>query len=261
MLPGLADKIVAARLHNQDNLPRNPQNATYIQAKITLLQTPSLAADIMNGRWWAEASAPSSGGRTISVAAVFPQASMREEAAATVAEAVRVLSLLEEFMATPFPIGSLRIWYGFIIGNNGGGGLMNMEDSTTYIARTPATRLPYDAIVGHEIAHSYISNESLTQFLEMYVYNVLRTGTANPDGWVFTRGYVPNDPSNQDSAALLGVYRLVGRDPMARAYRAAYPLRPPYGEPLSPAVRQTFVDQAPDALKSQVAALVARVTF
>ena len=68
-------------------------------------------------------------------------------------------------------------------------------------------------------------------------------------------------PSKQDSAALLDVYRLIGHDPMARSYRATYPLRPPYGEPLSPAVRQAFVDQAPDALKSQVAALVARVTF
>jgi hypothetical protein len=48
---------------------------------------------------------------------------------------------------------------------------------------------------------------------------------------------------------------------MARAFRAAVPLRPAYGQPLSPAVQQVFIDAAPEAVRAQVAAKVARVRF
>jgi hypothetical protein len=46
---------------------------------------------------------------------------------------------------------------------------------------------------------------------------------------------------------------------MASAFRAVLPLRPPYGQPLSAAARQAFVDAAPTAAKAQVAARVARI--
>jgi len=136
-----------------------------------------------------------------------------------------------------------------------------MEDAATYGMRTGPERLPYEAILYHELSHSYISNESLRQFLELYIYNQLRTGASNVESWVFTRNYVPWLASNQDSAALLDVYQLIGHDAMARAYRAVYPLRPPHGQPLSAECRQAFVDQAPESARTQVAALVARVTF
>ena len=71
----------------------------------------------------------------------------------------------------------------------------------------------------------------------------------------------PFAEANQDASALLDVYQWIGRDGMARAYKAAVPLRPPYGSPLSAACRQVFVDQAPEALKVQVADKIARITF
>jgi hypothetical protein len=94
--------------------------------------------------------------------------------------------IIEEFMAMPFPVGSVRVWYGFKIGNSGGGGVIYTEDRTTYETRTGPTRLPYDAILCHEASHSYVGNESLTQFLELYAYNVVRTGSADPMSWTFT---------------------------------------------------------------------------
>jgi hypothetical protein len=57
------------------------------------------------------------------------------------------------------------------------------------------------------------------------------------------------------------VYRLIGRDAMASAYSTVYLLNPPYGEPLSSACKQAFVDQAREALEPQVAALVANVVY
>jgi hypothetical protein len=43
--------------------------------------------------------------------------------------------------------------------------------------------------------------------------------------------------------------------------RSGLPLRPPYGQPLSPAARQVFVDAAPAAARAEVAAAVAKIIF
>jgi hypothetical protein len=261
MLEGLSAYISQALQTNQDLLPRNPQSTSQLQAKIAMLQNPSLAADILNGRRWAEGQATSMNGRVIPVVTVFPVENMRNEATDAVRTLEPVVPLLEGFFDIPFPTPVIRVWYGFVIGNTGGGGVIYSEDRTTYEGRTGPNRLPYDAILCHELGHSYIGNESLTQFLELYAYNVIRTGSTDTQAWIFTRGWAPNLPTNQDLAAVLDIYRLIGHDAMRRAYRAIYPLRPPYGQPLSQAVIQAFVGQVPAALQAQVAEKLAKITF
>jgi hypothetical protein len=176
MLQGLSAYITQALQANQDLLPRNPQSVSQLQAKIAMVQNPSLTAEIINGRRWAEGQATSMNGRMIPIVAVFPLDNMRAEAGDAVRTLEPVFPLLEGFFDTPFPTPVIRVWYGFVIGNTGGGGVIYSEDRTTYEGRTPPTRLPYEAILGHELGHSYTSNESLTQFLELYTYNVIRTG-------------------------------------------------------------------------------------
>ena len=137
-----------------------------------------------------------------------------------------------------------------------------MEDQSTYEARTGAGRwLPYEAILYRELSHSFIGNESLTQFLELYVYNVLQTNSQDLQVWMVTRNYVAWDPSNHGVYALLDVYQLIGPSAIASAYRKVYPLYPPYGQPLSAECKQAFIDQAPSALKAQVADKMAMVTY
>lgn len=256
MLAALPAYLVSVLAENQELLPRNPQSATYIQAKIAMLQDPTLAAAIRDGRRWAE----SASSRT-PIACVFPLESMRSEANLAVATLEPVLPLLEEFFAKPFPTPAVRVWYGFKIGNTGGGGAIYSEDRTTYETRTGPTRLPFDAILSHELGHSYIGNESLNQFLELYAYNVIRTGSRSPSAWTFVRNWVPSLATNQDVAAMLDVYQLIGYDAMARAYRAIQPLNPPYGSPLSSTVIQAFVDQVSPEHRSQVTDKLRRVTF
>ena len=53
----------------------------------------------------------------------------------------------------------------------------------------------------------------------------------------------------------------IGHDAMSRAYKGVYPLRPPYGQPLSAPAIQVFVDQSPEAVKDQVAAKLAQIVF
>ena len=48
---------------------------------------------------------------------------------------------------------------------------------------------------------------------------------------------------------------------MQRAYRAIYPLRPPFGVPLSSTVVQAFLSQVPQEFQAAVADKLARVTF
>lgn len=263
MFQELQAHILYALNENQGNLPRNPnpQTAAQLNAKIALLQRPALAAEISNGRFFAEGSATSTDGRAIAIAALFPEERLRAEASEAIRLLERALGALETFIDRPLPASTIRMWYGFKVGSSGGGGQLFMEDRTSYESRTSDARSPYDAILAHELAHSYILNESLTQFLELYVYNTLRTGSTAIASWEVTRDYVPFAADNKDTAALLDVYQLIGPGAMSAAYRAVVPLRPPYGEPLSPAAQQVFVDAAPDAVKAQVAAKMARITF
>jgi hypothetical protein len=261
MLNGLQAHITESIAYNRDLLPRNPQSTAQLQAKIAMLENPSLAAEIIQGQRWVEGQAGSLGGPPIAIATVFPLEFMRADAAQVIGTLESSVPPLETFFAIAFPAPSIRVWYGFALGNRGGGGVIHTEDRTTYEGRTGPNRLPYDAILGHELAHSYISNEMLTQFLELYLYNVIRTGSIDPAVWVFTRDWVPDQSSNAGLAAVLDVYQLLGHDAMARAYRAVYPLRPPYGQPLSPAVIQAFVDQAPADARDLVAAKLATIVF
>ena len=256
MLDALPAYITSALAENQDLLPMNPQSASYIQAKIVMLQDPNLSTAIRNDRRWAESASS-----RIPIACVFPLESMRSEANLAVTTIEPVVPVLEEFFAKAFPTPAVRVWYGFKIGNTGGGGAIYSEDRTTYEARTGPNRLPFDAILSHELGHSYIGNESLNQFLELYTYNVIRTGSRVPSAWTFVRNWVPGLATNQDVAAVLDVYQLIGYDAMARAYRAIQPLNPPYGSPLSSTVIQTFVDQVLPEQRSQVTDKLRRVTF
>ena len=261
MLEMVPQQITSALAENQENLPRNPNNAAQINAKIAMLQRPTLANEIYSGRFFAEGSDASSNGRSLPVVAVFPLEQMRGEASDAVRAIERGLSALEGFMQTPYPTAQIRLWYGFKIGNSGGGGTLFMEDRTTYEARTPATRLPFDAILYHEVSHTYIGNESLDQFLEVYVYNVVQSGSRQLSSWSYLRGWTPMADPNKDLAAVLDVYQLIGHDVMSAAYAAVYPLRPPYGSPLSASAIQVFVDRAPAAVKTQVSQKLGQVTF
>jgi hypothetical protein len=256
MLDALPSYLTLVLAENQDLLPRNPQSASYIQAKIAMLQDPNLGAAIKNERRWAESATS-----RIPIACLFPLESMRSEANVAVTTLEPVLPLLEEFFAKAFPTPAVRVWYGFKIGNSGGGGSIYSEDRTAYETRTGPNRLPFDAILSHELGHSYIGNEALNQFLELYTYNVIRTGARVPSAWPFVRGWVPGLATNQDVAAILDVYQLTGHDTMTRAYRSIQPLNPPYGSPLSLAVIQAFVDQVLPEHRSQVTDKLKRVMF
>jgi hypothetical protein len=261
MLEGLPSYLTQALKANQDLLPRNPQSTSFIQAKIAMLQDPALANTIVENRRWVEGQVQSSNGRVVPMLCVFPAEAMRAEATTAVRTLEGVLPVLEAFFDTPFATSTVRVWYGFVIGNSGGGGVIYTEDRSTYETRTGPTRLPYDAILGHELGHSYIGNESLNQFLEMYAYNVIRTGSADPAQWTFTRSWVAGLSTNQDSAAVMDIYQLVGHDVLRQSYRAIRPLYPAYGQPLSQLVIQTFLGPVPDALDAQVSAKLARVMF
>lgn len=261
MFEGLPGFLQAALAENQANLPRNPQNASFIAAKIALLQRPALAAEMANGRMFAEVAASSIDGRQITIAVLFAEERLRGEAQQTIERMRERLPILERFMDTPFPFSEIGVWYGFKVGNSGGSGAVHTEDRTTYESRTPPTRLPFDAILAHEMGHSYIGNETLTQFLEIYVHNRALGGGDGISTWTYTRGYGGMNDANADSALVLDVYGLMGPESMSRAFKSAYSHRPPYGQPLSPGVVQAFVDQAPDGARTLVAAKLSRITF
>jgi hypothetical protein len=249
----------------EDILPRNQHIVDYIRAKITILRTPGLGTDVLEQGRWELGSILSRSGAVIPVVSLFPLETMRGEAADAIRLIESTVPVLEEFFDGSFPAppqGGVRLWYGFVTGMSGGGGVISVEDRTTYELRTQGGRaLPYDPGITHELGHSYVGTESLAQFLEIYGHNVLRTGSKDVSRWTYTRSWTPQRADNKDVHAMLDVYELIGPEAMARAFRAVVPLRPAYGQPLSPAVQQVFIDAAPASVRAQVAARVARVTF
>lgn len=242
------------------SLPLNPNSTSFIQAKIDLLRTPGLGSDILEQGRYAHGSIVTHAGETVPLVAVFPVEGMRSEALQYMDLVKAGVPVLEEFFDLSFPAqNSVRMWYGFKTGLSGGGGTINVEDRTAYDARTQGRFLPYESGIIHELGHSYVGSESLTQFLEVYGHNVLRTGSRDLAQWTFTRSWTPGRAENEGVHALLDVYQMIGPDAMAAAFRAVVPLRPPYGQPLSAAAQQVFVDAAPVAVKQQVAAKMARI--
>ncbi len=250
MLHGLIAQINSAISTNQQLIPNNPSLYAQLSAKIAMLQSPSLAADIINGSRWVDGT--SSGVRPTPVGLVFPLESMRADGADAVTVLASGMPILETFFDEPYPAASLRVWYGFVLGNSAGGGVINSEERSSYLARTSAGAPPFDAILCHEMSHSYMGNEALNQFLELYVFNARLGSSADPATWTFTRSWTPGLASNRGIAAVLDVYQLIGHDAMRAAYHAVRPLSPAYGSPLSVAVIDAFVSQVPAPLQDQV---------
>jgi hypothetical protein len=256
----LNDYLFNALQNEVLSLPLNPHITPFMQAKIDLMRTPGLGSDILEQGRYAHRSIVTRAGASVPLVAVFPVEGMRAEAVQYMDLIESGVPVLEEFFDMSFPAqSSVRMWYGFKTGMSGGGGTISVEDRTTYDARTQGRFLPYEPGIIHELGHSYVGSESLTQFLEVYGDNVLRTGSRDLAKWTFTRSWVPGRADNEGVHALLDVYQMIGPDAMAAAFRAVVPLRPPYGQPLTAAMQQVFVDAAPAAVKPQVAAKMARV--
>ena len=255
MLGTLGWYLPLARSSLAANLPRNPGIAQHIEAKIALLNVPGLGSDIVSEARYVESQVQTAT-RTMPVIAMFPVETMRADAQQSVAVMQATVPILEQFLVA-FPAERVRLWHGFVIGNSGGGGGLNMEDRASWAARGVA--LPYDAVIAHELSHSYVANEALTQFLELYAHNVRITGSTDIASWTAKRGYTGPQSTNTGLRALLDIYGMVGPAVMSQAYKAILPLHPGYGVELSPAVQQAFTDAVPADQRTAVAAKLAMV--
>jgi hypothetical protein len=255
-LPGIIERAVA---YNQGLLGLNPHLAAAIQAKIDMLQQPGLEADIRESGLHEGGTAVSIDGRLLPIGALFPADTMRAGAIETIHVIETTVPSLEQFLGIPFPTSSIRVEYGFRLGGAGGGGRLLVEDRGTYLTRPPGTQLEYDAMIAHEVAHSLYGNEAIAQFFEVYVHNQRLGSNDDVSTWTFTRNWSPGSGSNRGVHALMDIYVMIGAERMAGAFRAIYPLRPPYGVPLSAAAQQAFVRNAPAELRAIVASKAAMI--
>lgn len=256
LLEGIQEHISLAISRNQTLLANNPQIANQLEAKIEMLKSPTLADDIINGCYFSYDEVISIDKRPISISCIFPQEKMRSDANQSVTSVKLAFPLLEDFMETAYDNSIIRIWYGFVMGNSGG---IEMEDRETYEARTGPDRIPYEVILLHELSHSYIGNEALTQFLDIYLYNMVHTNSSDINSWIYLQGYPDIQDSNNWLYALLDIYQLIGHNNMSKAYKILYSLHPPYGSGLSNECQQVFIDQAPASVKDQVAVKVGKI--
>jgi hypothetical protein len=204
---------------------------------------------------------PSVSGKPIAMVAVYPDPALRAEAWYALQVARLSVQPLEDFVGTPLPSTVITVHYGFMMGSSGGGGGLIMEDKATYMGRWKQSMMPYDPIICHELAHAYFGHEGLNQFLEILVYNTLLGRNSAFADWAYVRDYAAWKGTKTGYAAMLDLYQLVGLTVMRSGYRAVYQLKPPYGQVLPENCKQAFVDQAPEALKAQVRAIVANITY
>lgn len=255
-LRGLPGLIESARRDSEELLPRNPQLAEQIQAKIDMLSRPDLEARILTEHLYRESATTTRNGATIPVFLAFPADTMEAGALQDLARLPETMATLEAFLDVPWPFGRILEWYGFKLGHSGGGGTLNMEDRGTYANRG----VPHDVILGHELGHTYIGNETLTQFLEVYAFNQYEVHSQDVVDWTWRRGdYDPFSQGNTAVHALLDIYQLLGPEAMGRAFATLHHIGVPYGQELGAEARQVFVDEAPAEVRDQVTNLVARI--
>jgi len=255
-LAPLPDQIEYFIRKNEELLPRNPHLETEIRGKLELLADPDLEARILNERMYGEALTNTLDGRGIPVLITFPADTMRPGALEDLSRLPDAVAALETFVGMPWPYDFVHEWYGFKTGHSGAWGLIYMEDRGTYAERG----VPHNTIIPHELAHTYIAHEGLTQFLEVYAYNLVETGSVNVEDWIWLRGeYASFAPENTAVYALLDIYQLIGPQSMGRAFKAIIELGAPYGAPLSAAAQQAFIDEAPASVAAQVSEAAARI--
>jgi hypothetical protein len=245
MLNQLPARIAFSYQENLDLIPRNRDKTAFYEQKLEMLATPGLINQIVDDRRWVEGSAVTTRGVT-PIGGVFPLEWMRGECADAVRVLEESLPFLVEFMGQAFPTGRLEVWYGFKLGASGGSGLITTVDRTTALAANPEPSLSYEAVLAHEASHSYIRNEALNQFLELFVYNMRLGLGPDPLNWTATRGWSPTTASPFGVNGVMDIYHVVGLDPIRRAYRAVAPLNPDYGRPLTNAVIAAFVAEMPE---------------
>ena len=90
---------------------------------------------------------------------------------------------------------------------------------------------------------------------------MMKVNSASFKDWTYLRDYKTWQGTKKGYAAMLDIYQLIGITPMKNAYAILYKSYPPYGQPLSAQSKQVFVDQAPSSLKTQVANIVANITY
>jgi len=242
-----------------DALPRNPGNAEYLQQKLRIVgDAGMLAAMAAAGRYhWVTAA--HGNGDPLQVVLGFPEESMRAEAAAALQRALAVLPHLEELLQRRFPHDAVHIQYGFVVGSSGGGGMLSLEDRGTYDARWRTGMMGFQQIIPHELGHSYMGHERITQYIELYGHNRANGHSADPASWTETRGWVPGLATNSGLHAILDIADLVGPEAMSRILLRLHLLGPPYGTSLSAAGQAIFVEESPAEHRPAVAALAARI--
>lgn len=259
MLGALAEFIAFTIESQQQTVRTNPHVATQIQQKLAVLRTPGIAGQIVANHRYVERLATTRSGRTLPITSVFPADAMRGEADHAVRTAADAIPVLEAFLDTPFEAPFFRMWYGFAVGSSTGGIVMQAEDRTTYDARRQPWMVPHDAMIVHEVSHSYMGHETLNQFLELYTWGVMTTGSRDPLKWTWTRGWDPGLENNEGIHAILDVYKLIGPEAMGAGYRALMAHRLRYGSVLSAEVRADFVAAIPEAFRAQVDAKLSTV--
>ena len=203
----------------EDSLPRNPLNEAQMQEKINMLSEADLAENIVNQGLFVVDFVLSIDGRNMPIVAVFPRDYMRENATNEVYRTKLAIPILENFFDIPLQGNRIHIWYGFIVGNMVGGGSVYTEDRPTYESRFREGMMPYNLFLYLELGHNYIAHESLTQFLEVYLYNLINTESVNFEDWTIHRTPPENWPW---ITAILDIYQLIGRDAMSEAYKIIY---------------------------------------
>ena len=242
----------------------DPETLSQIEGKLILLQKENLAHNIIEDKLFVVNYALYGDKKTV-IVATFPSAEMRENVLYTTEKIKVGLPKLENFVGH-FPYDKLQVWYGFVIGNRGGGGKVLIEDRENYEFRrykdpklTPLIS-PFEAVPYHEIAHTYFHKEGIVQFLDMYMYNVVETNSVLPRDWNYLRGGLYKDESGEvvvkpdtkisGYLALMEIYQLISHDNTSNALKTYYA-----GAHNETAFVNAFSNHSPENLKSYVSVL------
>ena len=215
------------------NIVKNDTNSKYWERKLIILKDEELLSNIIHQELYLSYTYQGNYD-DIPIIIFYPSLDMKQNVDSVVYLINHIIYELENIFGK-YPDSDVLILYGFTLDTDS---LISMEDKMTFYERTSERHAIEQDVIGevynwyqlfaHELSHSYFASESLTQFLDVYLINIItfnssdtREWDSGRNGWIFDNdGYI--DLDDYGSPGLLKIYNIIGQNNMMRLLNELY---------------------------------------
>jgi hypothetical protein len=272
-IPDLIDKC-------NEGINRDDVNSKYWERKKRILTDEYLFVSIIQNELF-KTYTYKGNYKEIPIVIIYPQIDMRNTVENISILLSQTIYRLEKIFGE-YPEPDLFILYGFSLDTNS---IIQLEDKETFDERNRELIELNQGVIGgiinwhqllpHELSHSYFESEAITQFLEIYIINLITQNSSDTRDWKSGRndwtfndeGYI--ELENYGSPGLLKIYNLIGQEKMELLLNELYISKNEgiwkdfYINPVDENSISVFIElckkYAPEGLESEISKIVEEI--